>query len=420
MMQSKEIRVEGTIPTSLPVRNNQRFLFISKDQRLYTHGIHKYPAKFFPELPRWIIEKYTDRGNLVLDPFMGSATANLEASLLGRNSIGVDVDQFSRYISKVKTTVISGEELTSAKEELQAIINQYSQKSLINGVPNFPYRDNWFKPYILKELAYIKMSIQQLNQSRKIRDFFLICFSSIIRTVSEADNNCTRTVIRKKLNKQVNEGDAISLFLKRVERNVEGMIALSEAKPTGSVSIPSNADARNLQGIDSASIDLAVTSPPYMNAVDYPRTHQLELYWLGFADGSLADLKKLHVGTESVQAKDYKILHNTQSKLANAEIAKIYKMDQRRSYIASKYIDDMQANLEEVHRVLKPGKRYVLVVGNNLVRGIQFETWKYLKEIAPKVGYKVEQSFVSAIINHFIKVPRAERINDDHVLVLQK
>ena len=417
---SEELKVSGSIPIDLPVADNQRFLFLSKDQRLYTHSIHKYPAKFFPELPRWIIEKYSKKGDLVLDPFMGSGTTNLEASLLGRNSIGVDVDKFSRFVSTVKTTVLEEKALISAKKQLLDLINQYETKPFINGIPEFPYRDNWFKPYILKELAYIKFTIQELDYPQEIKNFFLICFSSVIRAVSQADNNCTRTVIRKKLNKKVNKGDAISLFLKRVENNTKGMIGLAQAMPNGNVYIPDNLDARNLNSLVNDSVDLALTSPPYMNAVDYPRTHQLELYWLGFASGSLKELKQQHVGTEVVAAKDYKELHKTTSKQANMTIENIYELDPRRAFIASKYIDDMESNLREVYRVLKPGKRYVVVIGNNLVRGIRFESWRYLKEIAPSIGFEVEKNFISGIINHFIKVPREERINDDHILVLKK
>lgn len=89
------IRIEGTIPRDLSVQNDDRFIFISRDQRALTHGLHKYPAKFFPELPRWLIERYSSKGDWVLDPFMGSGTTNLEASMLGRRSVGVD--PFSRF-----------------------------------------------------------------------------------------------------------------------------------------------------------------------------------------------------------------------------------------------------------------------------------------------------------------------------------
>ncbi len=129
---------------------------------------------------------------------------------------------------------------------------------------------------------------------------------------------------------------------------------------------------------------------------------------------------KKHVGTESVTVKDYSDLHLTGCRSADKLIKSIYKVDNRRAFIATKYIRDMESNLKEVYRVLKPGKRYVIVVGNNSVRGYNFETWRYLKDIAPKVGFRVECYFISEIINHYIKVPRKERINDDYVLVLQK
>jgi DNA modification methylase len=61
-------RVDGNIPVSLPIENGQRFLFISYDQTRISHGIHKYPAKFFPELPRWLIQKYSKPGEIILDP----------------------------------------------------------------------------------------------------------------------------------------------------------------------------------------------------------------------------------------------------------------------------------------------------------------------------------------------------------------
>ena len=416
----KPFRVEGDIPVSLPIKNGARFLFISRDQRALTHGIHKYPAKFFPELPRWIIQRYSERGDMLLDPFMGSGTANLEASLLGRHSIGVDVDPFSRFLATVKTTVLPEDKLTKAWRSLRKRVEGYSEPSHFDGVPEFPYRDNWFKPYILKELAHIKTEIEKTNTSQKIKDFFLVCFSSVVRQASEADNNCTRTVVRKSLGKKVLPNMAIDLFIKRTDTQVENMRELASLNPSGNVFIPDNADAREMPIVRSGSIDLALTSPPYANAVDYPRTHQLEIYWLGFENGSLQPLKKRHVGTEVVRAKDYSELHETGCKEADSVIAKIYETDPRRAYIATKYLWDMFANLKEVYRVLRPGAAYVLVMGNNLIRGTKLETWRYLCSEAPKMGYEIECHFISAVINHFIKVPRKERINDDYVLILRK
>jgi len=80
----------------------------------------------------------------------------------------------------------------------------------------------------------------------------------------------------------------------------------------------------------------------------------------------------------------------------------------------------MKQNIEEVYRVLKPGARYVVVVGNNKICGQLFENWKYIIELALKTNFSLENYFGSEIIRHFIKVPREERINTDWVIVLRK
>lgn len=289
------IKVDGEIPLDLEPKNGDRFLFISYDQSVLTHGLHKYPAKFFPELPRWLIKKYSKEGDWVLDPFTGSATVNLESLLARRNSVGIDVDPFSKFLARVKLTPLKIDALRQAHSWLKERIVYY--KSNIpseSEFPDFPYRDNWFNKYIIEELSFLKKTILELRQVpllklqrlevQQITNFFLICFSSIIRGVSNADDNCTRTVIRKKLNKQINKGDALYKFAKAIDVNVQKMIMFANACPRDvKVEIPDGNDARDIEYPDNF-FHLAVTSPPYVNAVDYPRTHQLEMYWLGLED----------------------------------------------------------------------------------------------------------------------------------------
>ncbi len=418
----KIIRVDGEIPTDLHIRNGDRFLFISYDQTILTHGLHKYPAKFFPELPRWIIKRYSKERDIILDPFAGSGTANVEALLTRRHSVGIDVDPFSRFLSKVKTAPLSTEELESSKKSLlRSIVNYKPSKVTTSDIPDFPYRDNWFNKEIILELAYLKKKILALNVSQKTKDFYKICFSSILRSVSNADDNCTRTVIRKKLNKKVYPADALKQFTERILLNIPKVAEFSQKAPKNiKVDLPDNQDARNISNYTDEYFDLALTSPPYANAVDYPRTHQLEIYWLGFENGSLTPLKRKHVGTESVLSKEYKKLHKIKIGKADRIISKIYDKDPRRAFIAYKYLLDMKHNLIEVYRVLKKGGRYVIVVGNNQIRNEIFENWKYLMDLANIVGFDIECWFGSEIIKHFIKVPREERINTDWVLVLRK
>lgn len=287
-------------------------------------------------------------------------------------------------------------------------------------IPSFPYRDKWFNREILLELSYIKKLIENLETTQEIKNFYLVCFSSIIRGVSNADNNCTRTVIRKKLNKSVYPADALKKFAETILIEIPKIIQFSKIFPQNIQTIfPDNMEARTIDFKDNY-FDLVVTSPPYVNAVDYPRTHQLEIYWLGFFKNSLTPLKKKQVGTESVSSTFYKELHHIGVIEADKKISIIFEQDPRRAYIAYQYLADMKKNLQEVYKVLKTGKYYILVVGNNTIRGVTFENWKYIMSLAEQIGFTVATYFGSEIIKHFIQVPRDERINTDWIIVLKK
>ena len=130
--------------------------------------------------------------------------------------------------------------------------------------------------------------------------------------------------------------------------------------------------------------------------------------------------EKQNVGTESVSASHYKRRHEIGVQEADRVIANIFEDDPRRAFIAFKYLDDMRKNLNEVYKVLREGGRYVIVVGNNRIRGHLFENWKYLMPIAEGIGFEVETYFGSEIIKHFIKVPRGNASTRIGFLVLKR
>ena len=153
------VRVDGEIPVELPVNDGDRFLFISYDQSHLTHGLHKYPAKFFPELPRWLIKRYSQENDMILDPFSGSGTTNLEALLLKRHSIGIDVDPFSRFISRVKVRPLAKKELIEAQESLFNAVEGY-QPVLVIGYTVLI--ENYFGSEIIKHFIKVPRG-EQIN-----------------------------------------------------------------------------------------------------------------------------------------------------------------------------------------------------------------------------------------------------------------
>ncbi|HYZ51186.1 MAG TPA: DNA methyltransferase, partial [Nitrososphaeraceae archaeon] len=81
------------------------------DTRYMTHGFHPYASKYIPQIPFNLVSKLSSKNDLVLDNFMGSGTTLVECKLLGRNSIGVDINPLACLISKVKSTNFSDREL---------------------------------------------------------------------------------------------------------------------------------------------------------------------------------------------------------------------------------------------------------------------------------------------------------------------
>ena len=428
---SELIEFEGDMDPNFDVPNQSKILIISTDQSYLTHGIHKFPAKFFPELPRYLIRKYSNIGEIVLDPMCGSGTTILEALLNNRIAIGIDIDPIARLITKVKTTPIDSEKLTIAAHDLEEHIESLNTSvDYCPIIPDFHYRENWFRPYVLRELAIINDSIDFLleknpndSDSQDIGDFFRIVLSSIIREVSNADPNCTRTVLRKKIVKNILPGDTFVKFSQTLFRHCNSMLDLFEISRSlqiNDVLLPVG-DAMNTS-LDTDSIDLTITSPPYINAVDYPRTHQLEMYWLGLlGDGPLSDIKRTYIGTETVYKNEYAALKSSGYDTLDPILEKIYEEDPRRSFIVFKFFEDMKLQLEEIYRVLKPNGRYCITIGSNLIRGVEVRSDQILSEIATsEVGFELENTFFSKLIRHFIRIPRPERMSGEWILVLRK
>lgn len=428
------VTVTGDVLPDWDIPVNQRLLIISRNQSWLSHGFHKYPAKFFPELPRWAIRRYSAEGETVLDPMAGSGTVNVEAMLANRPSVAIDVDPFARLLTRVKTTGLDPAVLDRAVGAVLAELDAFeaggaeARLAAAAHVPPFAYQDTWFRPFILEELGAIRAAAGRIREAvapadaGPYVDFIRICLSSIVREVSNADNNCTRTVVRQRLQKRVVPGMATRLFRRMLTVNVARMRDLVPlVPPHAPVSVPADGDARALP-LGDASIDLAVTSPPYINAVDYPRTHQLEMYMLDLSPPGkpLAEAKRQHIGTEVVRADDYRTLHRSGLAELDAQVESLFATDPRRAYIVHRYFMDMETNFREVRRVLRPGRHYVVVVGNNIIRSQVVPTHAYLLQVAERVGFNVETYFASEVIRHYIKVPRRERINQDWVLVLKR
>jgi DNA modification methylase len=404
--------------------------YIGKQVSYATHGIHRYPAKFIPQIPRFCIESYSNRGETILDPFMGSGTTLLEAFICGRDSCGIDVHPLARLIAKVKTTPLEPGNLSELAETLLEDIRADAD-DCAQWVPEIPNREHWFRPSVLADLARVKKHVWALRAG-PTQDFFKICLSSIVRKVSNSDDDSLIpevTSFQKKLDEQGKTSyDAIGRFENTVRAKLidaadfwrlSGEVVERFGRSPKMQII--GRDARDI-ALDDGKVDLAVTSPPYASAVHYVSVHKLEMYWLGLIH-STSEIDGRIVGTSRAYADEYR---GWEPKATIAELRKVLgemaAVDLKSAFIVHKYFDDMRKNLNEANRVLKKGGRYCLVVGENTFRKVRIPTYRILSKMAERTGFGLDGVFVYDVINRHLDIPRwnNSRIERDHILVLKR
>lgn len=386
----------------------------------YTHGFFKYPCKFIPEIPRWAIKKYVkDKDESILDPFTGSGTTLLEAAINGNNSYGIEIDEVAKLISRVKTEKYNKKEVKSIQDEFEKIISEYDNIKEYR-VPGIDNLEHWFPKENIQELGKILQQINEIDNV-KIKNFFKVCFVSIIKKCSYTDDSSPKPYVSSKIKKiPANPKDE---FIKIYNKYYKGIEDLAKIKNFGEVEILKG-DALNFEL--ETKVNLVITSPPYINAFDYGRTMRLENLWLGLlTENELRDKKKDYVGTEKIKTykekEDLSILK--ESEILEKVYKKIVQSDEKRALIVKKFFDDMKTNYNQVKKCLNKDGHYVIVIGDSNIRQVKVKSSEILTEIAINNGFILEDKFSYIIKNPYINIPRngiGGKINIDNVIVLRK
>ncbi|MBP3930911.1 MAG: hypothetical protein J6D47_15285 [Peptostreptococcaceae bacterium] len=393
-----------------------------------THIIHKYPSKFIPQIPRWAILEYSNENDIVLDPFSGSGTTVAESLINNRNGIGIDINPVARLISKVKSTPIDPKIL---KETYRQLLKNIKEDNQIKPevIPNIPNIDKWFTEESIKNLSIFKYHIYKIEDP-DVRDFFKVNLSAIIRKTSNAEYRSQKTYVSSRFRKEPD--DVFKIFDRRFNQYLNGMEqfynSMKENEAVGYIIQGSadNFDKNEIMGdtFDKSYVDLAITSPPYVTAVEYPSVFKLEYQWLDyFEDKEINEHRKNYIGTDRVYVNEYGNLAVFGNENIDLKLSEIYEYDKKKSYILYKYLIGMKNNMQCVYDVLKTNGKYVIVVGNNSVMNIEIPISEYLIQIGEEMGYELENIFSYVIKDRHLIIPRNGRggiINKDWVIVLNK
>ena len=191
--------------------SSQDWAFTDDDTRYLTHDLHPYPAKFIPQIPANLIERLSMPGDVVLDPFGGSATTAVEAVRLGRRAISFDANPLSALIGRVKTGFMAAD-VRSDLDQLCAAVDGHIMSfssygpdwgsHLMSGyrhhLPDIPNREKWFDHHVAGELCLIRHLIERTT-SGLARDAACLALSRVILRVSNQESETRYVSVAKQL-----------------------------------------------------------------------------------------------------------------------------------------------------------------------------------------------------------------------------
>ncbi len=308
--------------------------------------------------------------DLVLDPFGGSGTTAIEALNLGRRAVLSDRLSACTMIAHGKIAALT----TSITRTMKlGVLSQLTWEHLCrsdepgaNGEGTDRILEEWYSPLTLAQLRYLWHLVQG-EQHRAFRTVLTLVFSDVLFACASPGQVLTSTGARRRHHwgwvadnvrppKPV-EHNAVRAFEKRI-------VALPEqpaAGPASSVLVLQQ-DTRQL-ALPSESVDLVVTSPPYLGVIDYTRANRLLYAWMGWE------------------------LQRERSE----EIGARFK--RRRLQSVDQYCTEMGQCWHEISRVLRHGAYCAVVIGESRRHGGAVQrTLSDLETLMPRVWGPVQRN----------------------------
>lgn len=360
----------------------------------YTHEFHPYPAKFPPAVARDLILRYSKKGETVLDPFCGSGTTLVEAVLESRDAIGIELNPIGALISIAKSQHYSAMDILQARKILASVSIEKlrSSSKMARTLPIFHNRDHWFKPEVAQELQTIKsVVVDNPAISKRLKPLFATAFSRIIVPVSFQDGETRYARVEKDLP----SGRALELFLKtcgQYLQAIENSTRRTDGTRTVKVIVGDIHD--KFPVLKARSVDLILTSPPYINSFDYYLYHKQRLHWL-------------NEDPKAVRAREVGNHHRVDRKDYESAVAE--------------YEKSLDFLVQHSARTLKKGRSLVVLIGDGIVKNRVVEANLLLHAAAKKHGmlHSSTNSYdLVSVSRMFIKEHARLARKKHHVVVL--
>lgn len=391
-----------------------------KEVKLYlSHALGPpYKAKFHPRMAKAMMNALGLKRGVLLDPFVGSGTMLIECTLSGVDSIGVDISPVCVQAARAKIAALTTP-LQSLRQEIDGMIEtahrQKRRTEMIEKiVPSSVLSRYPSKRGELLSICLIKRSIEEVGDEG-IRDIFLMTLSKV---VSQAVRSKSKASVLPLFEKELEEVWKRALAFSKLGEEIA--IRLGKA-------VVLQGDARRLS-LPEESVQAVVTSPPYSTAVDYVKN---DLPILETIHGvNVEKLEAAMIGNPRFRGDGRGLLDHIRTKEqrfkgipreAQEKILDLLSHGRKNLALRQyRFLLDMAMAMKEIYRVLEPGCRCVVIIGNNHFRvggrELEFRNAQYLCEMAvSEAGFERRR-----ILHRTLLKTSYGAIKKEYLLILEK
>ncbi len=295
-------------------------------------------------------------GSRVLDPFLGSGTTLLACKEVGVDGVGIDVAPLAVFVSQVK---IADYDLDELKETARWLLSQPFRKPDLSGISGF-VKQFFLKPS-LEDIIFFREKIQEI-ENPITKGFFTLALMNAAMKVSFAyKDGAVLKVVKKPV------PPFRKFFRRLIKKMIKDLTKLSFKPCNLKVYL---GDARKMNFLEDDSFDAIITSPPYLNKIEYTKVYRIE-YELFFGDVKI-DPVRSYLGLNPKKVIDQ-------------------FPDLNLPEVAKAYFHDMRLCLEEMFRLLRPGGRVAMVVAGGVFPDRIVESDKLILKLAERIGFEGER-----------------------------
>jgi adenine-specific DNA methylase len=245
----------------------------------------------------------------------------------------------------------------------------------------------WFDLTNRRQLAALAESISRTHD-QNVKRLLWCAFSRLIIT-KQSGVSLAMDVSHSRPHKAYDKAPKITFeHFERAVKQITKAAPFNGGTPNQPQASIGDADARKLP-LPDESVDIVITSPPYLNAIDYLRGHKFSLVWMGHSISDVRELRSTNLGAEvsaTANAED-KTTESVMQRMCDGD-----ELAGRRHGMLRRYVRDLREVIRENFRVLRPGGKAVYVVGNCNLKDTFIENSKCMTDLAIEAGFSVRSS----------------------------